>query len=74
VRPAALARCLPPPQAMQLLAPYVSNPSPSFLTAAADSGSGAAMQWALQHFFAQFNAVCAFRSRAHLLQMHDALK
>jgi hypothetical protein len=51
----------------------VANPSPYFLTAAADSGSGAGMEWALQHWFAQFSAVTAF-SKAHALQLHDALK
>lgn len=60
-------------QAMQLLSHYVANPSPYFLTAAADSGSGAGMEWALQHWFAQFSAVTAF-SKAHALQLHDALK
>lgn len=65
--------CLGCLQAMQLLSQYVANPSPYFLTAAADSGSGPAMEWALQHWFAQFSAVTAF-SKAHVLQMHDALK
>lgn len=58
---------------MQLLSQFVSNPSPYFLTAAADSGSGAAMEWALKHWFSQFSAITAF-SRAHVAQMHDALK
>jgi hypothetical protein len=62
-----------PLQALQLLSHHVGNPSPHFLTAAADSGSGPAMEWALQHWFAQFSAVTAF-SNAHVLQMHDALK
>lgn len=58
---------------MQLLSQYVANPSPYFLTAAADSGSGAGMEWALQQWFGQFSAVTAF-SRGHVQQLHDALK
>jgi hypothetical protein len=58
---------------MQLLGQLVANPSPYFLTAAADSGSGPAMEWVLKHWFTQFSAITAF-SRAHVAQMHDALK
>jgi hypothetical protein len=59
--------------AMQLLAHYCRNPGPLFLTAAADSGSSDAMQFALEHWFAQANALTAY-SRAHTLQLHEALR
>jgi hypothetical protein len=60
-------------QVMQLLGQHCRNPSALFLTAAADSGSGGAMECALQQWFGQFNAVTAY-CRAHTMQLHDALR
>lgn len=60
-------------EALKLLQHHVDQPSSSFLTAAADSGNGAVMDWALGFWFGQFNAVTQF-GPPHVRQMHDALR
>lgn len=60
-------------EAMKLLKSLVGQPNSTLLSAAADSGSGAAMEWALGFWFEQFNAVTPF-GPPHVRQMHDALR
>lgn len=60
-------------EAMTLLKQHVGQPNSSFLSAAADSGNGAAVDWALGFWFGQFNAVTPF-GPPHVRQMHDALR
>lgn len=60
-------------ETMKLLKNLVGQPDSCFLIAAADSGNGPAMEWALGFWFEQFNAVTAF-GPPHIRQMHDALR